>query len=81
MLQNHSWASCPLDHRERHMAQLVADGATNRQISRTVNLSEDHVAHVISGMMRKISASNRANLVWECARMGILPHVDTSEKS
>lgn len=63
-----------LDERERVVVQLVAEGATNRQIAHVVHLSEDHVAHAVGGMMRKVSAPNRAsNLVWRCACLGILP--------
>lgn len=50
--------------------RLVAHGATNRQISRELFISEASVTRLISAIMVKSSARNRANLVLRSIELG-----------
>ncbi len=44
------------------MAQLVAAGATNREIARTLFLSPKTVEHHVSNVLKKVGARNRTEL-------------------
>jgi DNA-binding CsgD family transcriptional regulator len=52
----------PLTAREQEVAQLVASGATNREIAQTLFLSPKTVERHVSNALRKLGARNRAEL-------------------
>jgi DNA-binding CsgD family transcriptional regulator len=55
-------AGAPLTGREREVASLVADGATNREIATMLFLSPKTVERHVSNALRKLGARNRAEL-------------------
>jgi DNA-binding CsgD family transcriptional regulator len=52
----------PLTKREQQVAQLVAGGATNREIAETLFLSPKTVERHVSNALRKVGARNRTEL-------------------
>jgi two-component system, NarL family, nitrate/nitrite response regulator NarL len=54
--------SNPLTKREEGVVQLVADGLTNRDISRQLNLSENTVRNYLFRIFNKVGTSNRLEL-------------------
>jgi DNA-binding CsgD family transcriptional regulator len=52
----------PLTKREHEVAQLVAGGATNREIAQTLFLSPKTVERHVSNALRKLGARNRTEL-------------------
>jgi two-component system nitrate/nitrite response regulator NarL len=52
----------PLTRRERGVVQLVAEGLTNRDISRQLNLSEHTVRNYLFRIFNKVGTSNRLEL-------------------
>lgn len=55
-------AGMPLTGREREVAELVASGATNREIAQTLFLSPKTVERHISNALKKVGARNRTEL-------------------
>ena len=55
-------AGVPLTRRELEVAQLVAEGATNREIAGTLFLSPKTVERHVSNSLKKLGARNRAEL-------------------
>jgi two-component system, NarL family, nitrate/nitrite response regulator NarL len=51
-----------LTHREKGVVNLVAEGLTNREISRQLNLSEHTVRNYIFRIFNKVGTSNRLEL-------------------
>jgi DNA-binding NarL/FixJ family response regulator len=54
--------ACPggdLTRREREVLALLADGLTDRQIARSLGLSEGTVRLHVGGVLRKLGAPNR----------------------
>lgn len=52
----------PLTDREREVSELVAEGATNREIARTLFLAPKTVERHVSNALRKLGARNRTEL-------------------
>jgi DNA-binding CsgD family transcriptional regulator len=52
----------PLSERESQLLTLVASGMTNRQVSRTMSISEGTVKVYLSKLFRKTGARNRYQL-------------------
>ena len=57
-----SAAGEPLTERERAVARLVAEGATNREIARVLFVSPKTVERHVSNTFRKVGVRNRAEL-------------------
>jgi DNA-binding NarL/FixJ family response regulator len=55
-------AGAPLTRRELEIAQLVAGGATNREIAETLFLSPKTVERHVSNALKKAGARNRTQL-------------------
>jgi DNA-binding NarL/FixJ family response regulator len=55
-------AGALLTKREHEVAQLVAGGATNREIAQTLFLSPKTVERHVSNALRKLGARNRTEL-------------------
>jgi two-component system response regulator DesR len=61
-----------LTTRERHVLDLLATGATNREIAADVHLSPHTVKEHVSSLYRKLGARNRAGAVQRAQRLGLL---------
>lgn len=51
-----------LTKRELEVAQLVAQGMPNRRIAQTLNLQEQSIKNLVSGIMRKLDCENRVQV-------------------
>jgi DNA-binding NarL/FixJ family response regulator len=65
-------ASPALSSREREVLELVATGATNREIAQQLRLSPHTVKEHTSALYRKLEARNRADAVQRAQRLGVL---------
>jgi two-component system response regulator DesR len=61
-----------LSPREQEVLELVATGATNREIAERLHLSPHTVKEHTSALYRKLQARNRADAVLRAQRLGIL---------
>jgi len=61
-----------LSQREQQVLELVATGATNREIAERLHLSPHTVKEHTSSLYKKLEARNRADAVLRAQRMGIL---------
>jgi two-component system response regulator DesR len=61
-----------LSEREREVLQLMASGATNREIAGSLFLSPNTVKEHTSGLYRKLDARNRTEAVRRAERLGLL---------
>ncbi|HEY6758235.1 MAG TPA: response regulator transcription factor [Baekduia sp.] len=61
-----------LTTREQEVLELVATGATNREIAAQLHLSPHTVKEHASSLYRKLEARNRADAVLRAQRLGIL---------
>jgi DNA-binding NarL/FixJ family response regulator len=61
-----------LSSRELEVLQLVATGATNREIAEQLHLSPHTIKEHTSALYRKLEARNRADAVQRAQRMGLL---------
>ena len=62
-----------LSPREMEVAQLVAEGLTNRGICDRLNLRDQNVKTIVSSAMRKLDVKNRTQLAlryWEIVSAG-----------
>lgn len=65
-------AGPPLTARERQVLDLIASGATNREIAGALFLSPHTVKEHTSSLYRKLAARNRAEAVVRAQRLGLL---------
>jgi DNA-binding NarL/FixJ family response regulator len=61
-----------LTSREQDVLELVAGGATNREIATSLHLSPHTVKEYTSAVYRKLKARNRAEAVQRAQRLGVL---------
>jgi two-component system response regulator DesR len=61
-----------LTDREREVLDLIASGATNREIASTLYLSPNTVKEHTSGLFRKLDVRNRTEAVQRAQRLGLL---------
>jgi DNA-binding NarL/FixJ family response regulator len=61
----------PLSPRERDVLNLLATGATNREIAVTLHLSPHTVKEHTSSLYRKLEVRNRAEAVQRAERLGL----------
>jgi two-component system response regulator DesR len=61
-----------LSERERQVLEMIASGATNREIAERLLLSPHTVKDHTSALYRKIGARNRAQAILRAQRLGIL---------
>src|SRR5205823_7147868 len=61
-----------LSAREREVLELVATGATNREIAEQLHLSPHTIKEHTSALYRKLEARNRADAVQRAQRLGLL---------
>jgi two-component system response regulator DesR len=62
----------PLSPRERDVISLVARGATNREIAKSLHLSPHTVKEYTSGIYRKLGVRNRAEAVKSAQTRGLI---------
>ena len=62
----------PLSERERQVLDLVASGATNREIAGSLHLSPHTIKEHTSALYRKLKVRNRAEAVQRAQRLGLL---------
>ncbi|HLW94561.1 MAG TPA: response regulator transcription factor [Solirubrobacteraceae bacterium] len=60
-----------LTQREREVLDLIAQGATNREIAAQLHLSPHTIHEHTSSLYRKLGARNRADAVQRAARLGL----------
>ncbi len=60
-----------LSQREREVLDLIACGATNREIAAQLHLSPHTIHEHTSSLYRKLGARNRADAVQRAARLGL----------
>jgi DNA-binding NarL/FixJ family response regulator len=65
-------ATPALSPREREVLDLMAQGATNREIAAALHLSPHTIHEHTSGLYRKLGARNRADAVQRAARLGLI---------
>jgi len=58
--------------RELEIVRLLARGMTNREIGKTVLISDSTVKFHVRGIMRKFAAHHRAEVVYTATKLGIL---------
>jgi two-component system response regulator DesR len=61
-----------LSERERQVLQLIAGGATNREIAERLFLSPHTIKDHTSTLYRKVKAKNRADAIQRAQRLGLL---------
>jgi two-component system response regulator DesR len=64
--------SNPLSQREREVLEMLAGGATNREIAARLFLSPHTVKDHTSALYKKINARNRADAILRAQRMGLI---------
>jgi DNA-binding NarL/FixJ family response regulator len=62
----------PLSDREREVLDLIASGATNREIAGKLFLSPHTVKEHTSSLYRKLTVRNRAEAVQKAQRLGLI---------
>lgn len=62
-----------LTEREREVLEMIAGGATNREIAQALYLSPHTVKEHTSALYRKLRARNRAEAVQRAQRLGLRP--------
>jgi two-component system response regulator DesR len=62
----------PLSEREREVLDLIASGATNREIAARLYLSPHTVKEYTSALYRKLEVRNRAEAVQRAQRLGLM---------
>ncbi len=61
-----------LTGREQQILELVAQGSTNKEIGRALNISENTVRHHVVSIMEKLHVSDRTEAVAIAIRQGVL---------
>ena len=61
----------PISAREREVLDLIAAGATNREIAAALHLSPHTIKEHTSSLYRKLKARNRAEAVQRAQRLGL----------
>jgi len=62
----------PLTYREGQILNYIADGNTNKQIARFLNISEQTIKNHVSAILRKLNANDRAHAVVVAIRRGLI---------
>jgi DNA-binding NarL/FixJ family response regulator len=62
----------PLSDREREVLDLIASGATNREIAAQLYLSPHTIKEHTSSLYRKLGVRNRAEAVQKAQRLGLI---------
>lgn len=73
-------AAGPLTEREAEMMPLVARGLTNREIAAQLHVSESTVKFHLSNALHKLGADNRAELVFQVTRLGLIDSTGDTDR-
>jgi DNA-binding NarL/FixJ family response regulator len=65
-------AASVLSQREREVLQLVAEGLSNKQIARSLTITERTVKFHVSSILNKLGAGNRTEAVTLAAQQGLV---------
>ena len=65
-----------LTSRELQILELVAQGATNKEIGRELNISDNTVRHHVNSIMEKLEVSDRTEAVAIAIRRGVLSETE-----
>ncbi len=60
----------PLTHRETQILNYIAEGNTNKEIARILQISEQTIKNHVSAILRKLNANDRAHAVVLAIRHG-----------
>jgi DNA-binding CsgD family transcriptional regulator len=63
----------PLSERQLQVLLLVAEGATDREIARSLSLSARTVGHYVAAIRTRLDARSRSHAVALAMRQGLLP--------
>ena len=66
-------ANDALSDRERTVLCLIADGASNKQIARSLGITERTVKFHVGAICKKLGAANRAHAATIATRASLLP--------
>ncbi len=67
-----------LTPRQTTVLTLLAMGQSNKEIARTLDLSEGTVKHHVAAVLKAFNASSRAQAVLSAARCGLLPDLNVT---
>ena len=70
--------TAPLTHRETQILNYIADGNSNKQIARILEISEQTIKNHVSSILRKLNANDRAHAAVLAIRHG---WISAEEKS
>ncbi|EAU41992.1 two-component response regulator [Fulvimarina pelagi HTCC2506] len=62
-----------LSLREEQIIRFLSEGLPNKTIAIRLNISEKTVKHYMTGLIQKLEARNRLEVVMRAQRMGLLP--------
>ncbi len=62
--------TAPLTHRETQILNYIAEGNSNKQIARILEISEQTIKNHVSSILRKLNANDRAHAVALAIRNG-----------
>ena len=65
--------TAPLTHRETQILNYIADGNSNKQIARILEISEQTIKNHVSSILRKLNANDRAHAAVLAIRHGWIP--------
>ncbi len=65
-----------LTNKEAKVIKLVADGASNKEIASSLNISDNTVKYHLRNIMEKLQVRNRAQMAVYAVRKGIVPDSD-----
>jgi two-component system response regulator DegU len=67
--------TAPLTYRETQILNYIAQGNSNKQIARILEISEQTIKNHVSSILRKLNANDRAHAVALAMRNGWIPAV------
>ena len=65
--------TAPLTYRETQILNYIAQGNSNKQIARILEISEQTIKNHVSSILRKLNANDRAHAVALAMRNGWIP--------
>ena len=61
-----------LTKREQQILKLISEGNTNKQIAKTLSISEQTIKNHVSAILRKLNANDRAHAVVLAIKNGLI---------
>lgn len=72
MGKNMETVAAPLTRRETEILTHIAEGKSNKEIARVLNISEQTIKNHVSSIFRKLNANDRAHAVVLAIRQGLI---------